>query len=81
MFASYSTLIRQLEETEIKGNFAADALLWSRCDAVIVDENAPMDIRLRALKIIDRITGEDGLEITEEAVLRHAKYLRDDVGW
>lgn len=76
---NYEEQITRLESTRITGFFGMDSGLWWQCDDIILSE-APLEVKARALAIIDRIIGEsnglgaDGVAAYEEHI-RHNRGL------
>lgn len=71
------TTIDALEAAPVAGNFYQDNDLWSRVDAFMLTD-APMAEKIRALAIIDRITGESGPP-TPDAVREYVAMVRDNM--
>ena len=74
---SYEAEIQKLENTKVAGFFgAADKKLWGQADELILDEDCPMPIRIRALAVVDRITGDKG-ELNAAAVEEYVAMVGD----
>ena len=68
--------IEELEATKVTGVFAHDQRLMSYIDTFMLSD-APMLDKLRAIILVDRITGCPQ-ELNEAAVIDHIDYLREN---
>lgn len=71
--------IEELEQEPIEGHFGEhDARLWSECDDVILSE-APLEVKARALAVIDRIIGESN-GLGADDVAAYEEHIRHNRG-
>ena len=70
--------IEELENFPIIGTFYHDRELWQACEEIVVNVNNPLDLRIRAIKVIDRIIGEERGSVTEADVTLFMEQLGRD---
>jgi hypothetical protein len=68
------TKIGYLEHMQIIGNAFADAVLLMLAHAIALDHNEPLDVRIRALRVMDEAMGESG-PLNEDALREYHALL------
>lgn len=64
--------IAELQNTPVAGNHGSDFELLSDCGRVVHDKTRPMEDRIAALSLIDRILGCEG-NCTKRDVMQYVK--------
>jgi hypothetical protein len=69
--------IEDLEKAHIFEDFTQDFGLWRRCDIFIFADNTSVEDKVRALRVIHRITGVTSFEPDWEAVCHYIDQVKD----